>query len=171
MKLGDTLEALGRHDEALAALREALAIFERQLGPDHVRLASCLEYIARVQVDLGHLREAHQTITRAVAMLDRLFGVNSTNQRSALLTLGAIEIKLGTPARALAPLERAYALGADTDPGVYAEIEWQLGRALVDTGRDAARGMRLVRAARTVFEHDARTGDDLRELQAWSRRR
>jgi len=171
MKLGDTLEALGRHDEALAALREALAIFERQLGPDHVRLASCLEYIARVQVDLGHLREAHQTITRAVAMLDRLYGVNSTNQRSALLTLGAIEIKLGTPARALAPLERAYALGADTDPAVYAEIEWQLGRALVDTGRDAARGMRLVRAARTEFEHDARTGDDLRELQAWSRRR
>ena len=91
--------------------------------------------------------------------------------RQPLMILGEIELKLDAPARALEPLERSYALGSDVDPGVYAEIQSALGRALVDTHRDVARGMELVRAAQKEFEGDARAREELQDLLAWRRKR
>jgi len=58
----------------------------------------------------------------------------------------------------------------DVDPAVYAEIQSALGRALVDTRRDVARGMDLVRAAQQSFENDPRTRKELQELVEWRRR-
>jgi DNA-binding IclR family transcriptional regulator len=71
---------------------------------------------------------------------------------------------------AIEPLERAYALGQDTDPGTYAEIQSALGRALVDAHRDEQRGMTLTQAAQQEFEQDRREADELQDLLKWRRR-
>ncbi|HSR95568.1 MAG TPA: serine/threonine-protein kinase [Kofleriaceae bacterium] len=170
MDMGDALEGLGRHREALAALRSALALLEKRLGPAHIRIAICLVYIARTQAAQRHLIEARKTITQAIAMYEQLVGRDSPNLREALLEHGSIELALGAPAQALVPLERAHALGPPPDPEANALIQWALGRALVESHRDRARGMALVRAAQDEFHGDARAHEELQQLLAWRRR-
>jgi tetratricopeptide (TPR) repeat protein len=171
VNLGGALEGLSRYDEALAALHEALAILRHRLGPRHVRVAICLEEIARVWFERGRLAKAREAIVEAVAIYEQALGGHDPDSRQALLVLGEIEIKLGAAARAIAPLERAYAFGADTDRGVYAQIQWDLGRALVDAHRDRARGMKLVAAARAEFQTDHRQDENLAELTRWASQR
>jgi tetratricopeptide (TPR) repeat protein len=161
---------LSRYDEALAALHEALAILERRLGPHHVRIAICRELIARLWFEQGSLPKARAMVTDSIAMYDKVLGGKDPDSRQALLLLGQIELKLGATERAIAPLERAYAFGANTDSAVYAQIEWSLGCALVETHRDPQRGMKLVRTARVEFESDKRAGPELIDLTRWLRR-
>jgi tetratricopeptide (TPR) repeat protein len=52
------LRALGRHDEAEALYRRALALFRQALGPDHPKLITCLRSLARLLRDLGRTAEA-----------------------------------------------------------------------------------------------------------------
>jgi tetratricopeptide (TPR) repeat protein len=171
MNLGDALQGLSRHDEALAALYEALAILMRRLGPHHVRTAVCLDFIAHVWYEKTRLAKAREVVVEAITVYDKALGGHDPDSRQSLLLLGAIDLELGAAARAISPLERAYAFGADTDPGVYAEIEWYLGRALVDAHRDQQRGMKLVAAARAEFESDKRERRNLLALTRWLDRR
>lgn len=126
--------------------------------------------MARAQSAQRQLAKARATITQAIAMYEQLVGRDSPNLREALLEHGNIELKVGAPAHALVPLERAYALGPPPDPEANAVIQWALGRALVESHRDHARGMALVRAAQDEFENDSRTHGELRQLLAWRRR-
>jgi tetratricopeptide (TPR) repeat protein/predicted Ser/Thr protein kinase len=171
MSLGDALEGLAKHDEALAALEQALAIFEKRLGREHGRVATCLEYITRVLVEQKRLPDARAAIARSVAVYTKVFGPNHGELRQALTMQGNVELDLGEPARALAPLEHALALdGEAPDPAVTAEMQWALGRALVEAHGDVARGRKLVDAAHAEFEHDSREAESLKALVAWRRR-
>ncbi|HEY0780589.1 MAG TPA: tetratricopeptide repeat protein, partial [Gemmatirosa sp.] len=51
-----------------ALRREALAVVERALGPDHPRVARFLEFLADALVSAGHLDEAERTARRALAI-------------------------------------------------------------------------------------------------------
>jgi tetratricopeptide (TPR) repeat protein len=167
MNLGGVLVDLDRPDEALTTLGAALATLEKALGPEHARVARCLEYVTRAHVAREQLAEARATITRAIAIDEKLFGRDNPTLRQPLLALGGLEIKAGAPARAIAPLERAYAFGSDTDVAVYAEVQWNLGRALVEARRDPARGMQLVHAAQAALEKDERAGKLLQQVSEW----
>jgi tetratricopeptide (TPR) repeat protein len=167
MELGSALKELSRYDEALAALHEALGILERRLGASHIRVAICLEFIAKVWLKQARLAKAREVIVEAIAIYDKALGGHDPDSRQALLVLGHIDLELGATARAISPLERAYAFGADTDSGVYAEIEWDLGRALVDTHRDHPRGTKLIAAARAEFQNDKRERENLLALTRW----
>jgi tetratricopeptide (TPR) repeat protein len=171
MSLGDALEGLGRYDEALALLHQALSIFERRFGFVHGRVATCLELIARALVAKGRLRDGRAAELRAIELYEQVFGATTTQLRQPLLALGDIDNELGAPARAVAPLERALALGPDTDPAVYAEVQWCLGRALVDSHLDVTRGLALVRTARAQFEKEDRTRAALNAVDTWLRQR
>jgi len=171
MGLGSALKGLSRYDEALAAMHEALAILKRRLDPHHVRIAICLEFIAKVWFERARMAKAREVIVEAIAIYDKALGGHDPDSRQALLLLGHIDLELGATVRAISPLERAYAFGADTDPGVYAEIEWDLGRALVDAHRDQQRGMKLVAAARVEFQSDKRERENLLAQTRWLDRR
>jgi hypothetical protein len=54
---------------------------------------------------------------------------------------------------------------------VYAEIQWILGRALVETRRDPARGMKLVHEAQAAVEKDERGGELRKRVSEWLRKR
>ncbi|MGE7435365.1 AfsR/SARP family transcriptional regulator [Kitasatospora sp. NPDC001175] len=66
INLGDTLRCLGRQQEALAALDEALTITEDL--EDHSGTADTLETIARAHAGSGNLEAARDSWTRALAL-------------------------------------------------------------------------------------------------------
>ncbi len=167
MGLGYTLVPLGRHDEALATLHEALRLLEKQLGPEHGKVATCLEHIGQLLLEMHRPEEARAILARTIPIYEKVYGARTGNVRQALLGLGLADLDLDAPERALPELERAYALGPEADPGTIAEIEYALARALVESHKDRARGMTLLRKARAEFAKDDREAENLAALDAW----
>jgi tetratricopeptide (TPR) repeat protein len=167
MGLGSSLGALGRHEEALAALREALAIFERKLGAEHIRVAACSLHLAEILLDLRRFDEARPYALRSVAIERKLIPGPTVESRYALLVLGLIELGRGARAQAVAPLERAYAVGPGGDPGQTAQVEFALARAL--PGEAQVRARALARSAQARMAQDDRLEEDRVAVARWLR--
>ena len=89
-----------------------------------------------------------------------------------LRTLGEALLGLGEPTKAADALERARAsVDEHGDRGRVAWIDGLLGRALVDSGRDPARGRALVAGAWAVMQTDDRMEAQRASLAAWMKRR
>jgi tetratricopeptide (TPR) repeat protein len=167
MGLGSSLGPLGRQEEALAVLREALGIFERKLGPEHIRVAACTLNIAEILLDLHRYDEARPYALRSVAIERKLIARPTVESRYALLVLGLIELGRGHPAEAVPPLERAHALGPGGDPGQTAQLEFALARALPRTALTRARA--LARSAQARMVQDDRLKEDRVKVARWLR--
>ena len=74
------LDAGGRHQEAAATLRRALAAYERVLGPDHYEVAGVLEDLAGVIERVGEAEQAAALRARAQHIRRTVLG--HTNQWS-----------------------------------------------------------------------------------------
>lgn len=74
------LDAGGRHQEAAATLRRALAAYERVLGPDHYEVAGVLEDLAEVVERVGEGEQA--AVLRARAQHIRRTVLGHTHRRS-----------------------------------------------------------------------------------------
>jgi len=86
--------------------------------------------------------------------------------------LGEALVGTGEPAAAADALERARGLSdSSIDPGVAAWTDALLGRALIESGRDHARGVRLIAGAWHAIASDPRLDDEEAELAAWLKRR
>ncbi len=89
--LGDAYSELGRSGEALEASREALAIVEPSLGPDHPSTAILQIKLARALKDAGEFEEAATNYRRALPVLEHDLGdehvqyLNSLNNYTLLL--------------------------------------------------------------------------------------
>ena len=68
------LDASGRHREAAAALRQALSVYERVLGPDHYELAGVLHELAGVAERAGEPEQAAALRARAGRIRRRVLG-------------------------------------------------------------------------------------------------
>jgi Tfp pilus assembly protein PilF len=68
------LDASGRHREAAAALRRALSVYERVLGPDHYEVAGVLENLAGVAERAGEAEQAAALRARALRIRRRVLG-------------------------------------------------------------------------------------------------
>jgi serine/threonine-protein kinase len=169
--LGTTLQSLGRNEEALAAFTPALALFERVYGEKHTRTSHCRELLARSLLLVGRVDEARLQAQRTLAAQEAEFGRGDWEARMILALQGEIEIFAKQPARAVAPLERSYALFGshkDADPGEKSEVQYYLGRALVESGHDGPRARALVTAAQEEFASDDRVADFRAELARWA---
>ena len=78
--LAAILDASGRHEEAAAALGDALAVYERVLGPQHYEVASVLLDLAGVAEHAGQSERAAALRERAQQIRRRVVG--HTHRRS-----------------------------------------------------------------------------------------
>src|SRR3954471_16480613 len=78
--LAAILDASGRYEEAAAALRDALAVYECVLGPQHYEVAGVLLDLAGVAEHAGEIERAEVLRARAQQIRRRVVG--HTHQRS-----------------------------------------------------------------------------------------
>ena len=78
--LAAILDASGRYEEAAAALGDALAVYERVLGPQHYEVAGVLLDLAGVAEHAGEVERADALRARAQQIRRRVVG--HTHRRS-----------------------------------------------------------------------------------------
>ena len=167
--LGVTVAAQGDHPAALAYFEDARDVFARALGDDHVHLALPLTGIGDELVALGRRREALAFYQRAIAIQDRTYGDRSLDTAYSLTSYGACLTDLGRARDALAPLTRAVALrsGRQVDAQELADAQFQLARALWDSGRDRARARSLAASAAAAYASSDDDSPDRKAIAAW----
>ncbi|MCC6559586.1 MAG: serine/threonine protein kinase [Polyangiaceae bacterium] len=108
--MGDTQKDAGKLAEALALHREALAVREEVLGPDHERVGASLAGIGEVLLLQGKAREALGRFTRALELWEKANGPDFSDNALALVGMGEALVALREGKRAIVHLERAEAL-------------------------------------------------------------
>lgn len=86
--LAVTLEAKGKREEAEELHREALALQERGLGPEHPHVGLSLNSIALLAMERGDIEAAAPLLERALAIFERALGPESAEAATALDNLG-----------------------------------------------------------------------------------
>jgi tetratricopeptide (TPR) repeat protein len=164
----DVLEQLHRHADALTALDRALAIMRQLYKGDHQDIADALHSRALIELAIGKLDGALADGREALAMFGR---VNPDYPTLELLrTLGKIELARHDPVAALTYLDEAkHHADASEDPYNLQYLDALTGRALVESGRDRAKGIALVKTAYAALAADPRTTEETAELSAWLR--
>jgi tetratricopeptide (TPR) repeat protein/predicted Ser/Thr protein kinase len=164
--LASALADVERYADALAELEPVLAAQKARLG-DHQDTANTLQMIAHVEVALARFATARDHALEALAMDERVLGP-SYKPVDELVVLGRAYLGLGDPARAADTFTKARTImPTDTDAIEAAWVDAELGRSLYDAGRDRARGLTLVRAAREVLAKDERSPWNVREIDRW----
>ena len=170
--LAVALAHLDRADDARAVYTEIIEQLDREGGKDP-NLAVNLINRGLLESKRGRCKEALPDFERLTRVFAELLGKDSFYQIDSLDGAGRCLVLLGRPADAIAPLERALQLKAPGSAEVeQAQARFFLGRALVESGRDRARGMLTARAARAKlasFGDDAK--DETAEAAAWLKKR
>ena len=141
----------GAVDRAREELREALAIRERALGPDHITVAHALDALGVAAEMADDLDEAVAHAERALAIRERLFGAGHPEIAYALLNLAAGHVSRGDAARATPYAQRAVALREATLGPAHRDTGWaryNLASVDAEAGRhaEALAGLEQVRA-------------------------
>jgi len=135
---------------ALVFQREALALKEKVLPPDHPDIAITLAAIAETQHRMGKDSEALATLRRARDIDERAYGASSKNRLQYLSNEAEMLVDLGRAKEAV-PLFEAALAGAEAVEPQWPFLAWPLtglGRAWLALGRpDEARPL-LERALR-----------------------
>jgi len=106
----DQLFRQGRYAEAVPRAREALAILEQALGPDHVDVATGLIDLAVLQKTLGEFDQAEPLLRRALAIAEKRFGPEDPTVARSLSNLGDLYWRQGRPDQAEPLFRRALAI-------------------------------------------------------------
>jgi tetratricopeptide (TPR) repeat protein len=142
VRLAGALWVLGRLEEARREVTRAEALL--RAGRDTTTdLGNALAVSGAIHLSAARYPEARADFSRSFRLLE------SSGAVAPLLGLGVTELRDGQPGRAVAPLERAHRrapLGADG-----ALVTAFLGRALLESGRDRARGRALLVEARPLL--------------------
>jgi tetratricopeptide (TPR) repeat protein len=142
--LATILGALGDDEEALRRLRQALALFERTLGPDHIYVAMALTNTAMREPPT----EARLSIERALAIYES-HDPQHPGIAYALNQLADLHSSAGRPELALVPAERALAVRENKLGPTHPDVAWSLhvvGDTLLSLGRVDEAIPRLERA-------------------------
>jgi tetratricopeptide (TPR) repeat protein len=99
-----------RLGEAEALLREALAINEKLLGPDHPDVALNLNNLGLLETDAGRLAQAEPLIERALRIRERALPADHRNIGHSLFALGRLRARQSRPSDAVPLLRRALAI-------------------------------------------------------------
>jgi len=143
-----TLNHLERLEEAAQGYDEALAIYERA-GVKSFDMATTFYNRAELAIKRGQTDRALPDYLRAVTMLEETRGPNAEQLFWPLIGKARCLILSGHAVEAVATAERALKLPAVTKNATkVGYAKYYLGRAGVETGRDVAGGLSMVRAKR-----------------------
>jgi tetratricopeptide (TPR) repeat protein len=138
--MGMLYDILGRKDEALATIEQALSLHEAKFGKDDLEVAQMLNALANVQIDRQHYDEAVQALERAQTVQERELGPEHPLLGATIATLGRAYRTRGDFARALPALERALRIEevstGPEDPSV-GRAHYNLGELYYAWGKDA----------------------------------
>lgn len=109
-RAGQYLWERGRYAEAQALCERALAILERELGPDHPDVALSLNDLAVVHWYQGRYAQAKELNERALTIRERKLGSDHPDVARSVNTLAIIYVSLGRFPEAQALFERALAI-------------------------------------------------------------
>ncbi|MBX3327352.1 MAG: tetratricopeptide repeat protein [Nitrospira sp.] len=98
---------LGKYTEALPLYREALAIREKVLGPEHPHTAASLNNLAVLHHAQGQDTQAHPLLQRVLVIYEKLFGAEHPATATSLNNLAELYEAQGQYAEALPLLQRA----------------------------------------------------------------
>jgi tetratricopeptide (TPR) repeat protein len=166
--MGTIESAMGREREAREHYDEALALLDR-LGAKTGNLITGLNHRAEQSAKLGKCADAIADFQRAQRVARELQGDHPRIGMYLLVGEAACHLHDHHPADAITLLERALAL--DEPIGHVIPIaRFLLGRALVDAGRDRAKGLAMARAARADVDATDRDFERaIAETDAWLR--
>jgi len=161
--LGDLYRVLGRFEDAIPPLREALAVTTALVGDEDPLVIGTAFNLALVQQDAGDLLAARATLEEAVATARRVLPPDDERRIHTLMSLGSVLDRLYEVVEARAVLEEARDLIAehqDPDGPFMAQVLVALGRVEFH-GSDPYSAVPLYRRALELLE--ARYGpDDIR---------
>ncbi len=137
-RLGNTLTAQGRHEEALPVYKSAHATFRRALGAEHPRVGSTLVNIGTTLSALGRHAEALVPLRPGVATLERTLPERHPFRAVALDALGAALWRDGKASEAVRVLHRAVEAAERMRGPEHPDVAQPcstLGQVLMDLGR------------------------------------
>jgi eukaryotic-like serine/threonine-protein kinase len=160
-----------RLEDARAAYAEVIGLLERA-GATTMNLPIAYFNRGELSTRLGRCPDALADYARAAESFIAHGGATTSYLLYPLVGQGRCLVRTRRAAQAIAPLERAVGLKGNEGDALQAALAqvW-LGRALVEAGRDKARGTAMVRTARARVAAAARTDPDaaaeLRDLDRW----
>ena len=98
-------------DQAAADEREALAIRQRTLPPDHIYIIDSIETLANIEAGRGHFDEAKRMLEQVRDARVAARGPNDTTVSAVYSNLGALELQRGDLPAAVRYLEPAVEIG------------------------------------------------------------
>jgi Tfp pilus assembly protein PilF len=98
--LGIQYVSTGRYSEAEEQFRQAIAIFQKTLGPEHLAVADSLYDLANLYNDQGKYAEAEPLYLRVIPIWKRVLGPDHPDLANALHNLALISQSLGRYAEA-----------------------------------------------------------------------
>lgn len=141
------LHGEGKYADATTPAREALALRERLLGPDHPDVAEALNALALVLQYQGAHAEAHALFVRSLALQEKALGPDHPSLAAAVNNLGALLQDEGKFGEARPYFERALAIDEKALGKAHPEVATDahnLASLLHDLGEYAT--------ARTLYE-------------------
>ena len=134
---GRYLRLRARLSEAQTVLGRGLAIDEKTYGPGHPTVATRVNNLGLVLLDVGNLEGARDHFERALAILEKAYGPDHSEVATSVNNLGNVLHDLGDLEGAREHYERALAMGEKTfgpqHPSVALRVN-NLGNLLQDLG-------------------------------------
>jgi tetratricopeptide (TPR) repeat protein len=128
--LGNVLAARGRRDEAETALRGAIEVWEKLLGPEHPNIAAALSNLSTLARSRHHYTEAEQLLGKALEMDRKVLPTGNTRIGLELNNAGTLLAARKRYAEAEEALRESVAILQRTLPADHPEV----GRVLVNLG-------------------------------------
>jgi tetratricopeptide (TPR) repeat protein len=158
---------LERYAAAARDYDEAIALFEHA-GSKTINLGIAVYNRGDLAAHTDRCGDAIRDYARALAVFEAVAGPTSHLLIYPLAGEGACLVRSRRAAEAIPLLERALAQKPEPSDGFdVARAQAYLGWAQVETGRDRAGGLALVRTARPAIAASPEHTDELRRLDAW----
>ena len=114
LRLGTLRSAQGRHADAQALLREAVASFSKSTPPTNHALA--LAALGEAQIEGGLATDALDTLTQAQSLFEKLHPTMSPDRADLLVSLTRAQIAGGRAEEAVASADQAATFWRSFDP-------------------------------------------------------
>jgi tetratricopeptide (TPR) repeat protein len=151
--LGNVYEALGRLDEARAAYEAAIALREKEQGPESPSLGQPLIGLSNVVMEQGQWGKAISVLRRGLAIQEKALGPSHMDVAMTLTSLAFDLMHEDHLDEAQADAERAHAIFERVlGPQHYMTATALAARAAIQLARGKREGLALYRQALTLAE-------------------